>query len=114
MGLEDKMAAGMAERTAFFVGHWRHFTKQRYSACNFDRHWYIISVMVNLAQYNTLRVPAKLKDLMLLKFPKDLKKLRVDEQYMFLGLGANVLFVHDFPGTIISGSKRPASHFPNR
>ena len=57
--------------------------------------------MVNLAQYNTLRVPAKAKDLMLLKFPKDLKKLRVDEQYMFLGLGANVLFVHDFPGTII-------------
>ena len=51
---------------------------------------------------------------MLLKFPKDLKKLRVDEQYMFLGLGANVLFVHDFPGTIISGSKKAGKSFPKQ
>ncbi len=57
--------------------------------------------MVDLTSYNTLRVPAKAKDLMLLKSLKDLKKLRVDEQYMFLGAGANVLFVHDFDGTII-------------
>ncbi|KKS32431.1 MAG: UDP-N-acetylenolpyruvoylglucosamine reductase [Candidatus Amesbacteria bacterium GW2011_GWA2_42_12] len=57
--------------------------------------------MIDLTHLNTLQVPAKAKDLILLKSPKDLKKLRVDEPYMFLGLGANVLFTKDFPGTIV-------------
>ncbi|MBI5358697.1 UDP-N-acetylmuramate dehydrogenase [Candidatus Amesbacteria bacterium] len=57
--------------------------------------------MVDLTSYNTLRVPAKAHDFKILRSLKDLKELRVDEPYMFLCLGANVLFVHDFPGTII-------------
>lgn len=57
--------------------------------------------MVNLTSYNTLRVPAKARDLKILKSLKDLEILRADEPYMFLGLGANILFRQDFPGTII-------------
>lgn len=57
--------------------------------------------MIDLTSLNTLQVPAKAKGLMLLKSLKDLEKLRVDEKYMFLGEGANVLFTKDFPGTIV-------------
>lgn len=55
--------------------------------------------MVNLAQYNTLRVPAKANGLLELNAISQLKN--IPDNYMFLGLGANVLFVHDFDGTII-------------
>ncbi|MDP1743547.1 MAG: UDP-N-acetylmuramate dehydrogenase [Candidatus Amesbacteria bacterium] len=55
--------------------------------------------MVNLTSFNTLRVPAKANNLLELNNVSQLKN--ISEPFMFLGLGANVLFVHDFPGTII-------------
>lgn len=57
--------------------------------------------MVNLAQYNTLRVPAKSRDLREIREIGELRETGRDEKTMFLGKGANVLFVHDFDGTII-------------
>ena len=57
--------------------------------------------MVSLLPYNTLRVPAKAHDFKLLKSLKELKKLRLVGPHLFLGGGANILFVHDFAGTII-------------
>jgi UDP-N-acetylmuramate dehydrogenase len=57
--------------------------------------------MVDLTSFNTLQVPAKANNLITLKTLKSLKTLKLQEPYLFLGQGANVLFVHDFPGTII-------------
>ncbi|MEK7064484.1 MAG: UDP-N-acetylmuramate dehydrogenase, partial [Patescibacteria group bacterium] len=57
--------------------------------------------MVSLLPYNTLRVPAKAHDFKLLKSLKELKKLRLVGPHLFLGGGANILFVHDFAGTVI-------------
>lgn len=54
--------------------------------------------MIDLTPYNTLRVPAKARDLRVIR---EIREIKVNEPYMFLGGGANVLFVHDFPGTII-------------
>jgi len=57
--------------------------------------------MVSLLPYNTLRVPAKAKEFKTLKLLKELRTLNLNEPYLFLGKGANILFVHDFAGTII-------------
>lgn len=55
--------------------------------------------MIDLTSFNTLRVPAKANGLLELNAISQLKSIQ--DNYMFLGMGANVLFVHDFPGTII-------------
>ena len=55
--------------------------------------------MVDLTNFNTLKVPAKAKDLIELTNIEQLKN--ISGEILFLGQGANVLFVHDFPGTII-------------
>lgn len=57
--------------------------------------------MIDLTPYNTLRVPAKARDLRVIREVGEIREIKVNEPYMFLGDGANVLFVHDFPGTII-------------
>lgn len=56
--------------------------------------------MVDLTHLNTLRVPAKTQDLIQLNQITDAQKINPTEKFMFLGEGANVLFVNDFPGTI--------------
>jgi len=55
--------------------------------------------VVDLSPYNTLRLPAKAKNLIEISSESDIKKLP-SESVFFLGEGANVLFKSDFPGTI--------------
>jgi UDP-N-acetylmuramate dehydrogenase len=55
--------------------------------------------MVDLTNFNTLKVPARAKDLIELTDVKQLKD--VSGEILFLGQGANVLFKRDFPGTIV-------------
>ena len=57
--------------------------------------------MIDLTPYNTLRVVAKARDLREIREIGEIREIRTSEPYMFLGEGANILFVHDFPGTII-------------
>lgn len=56
--------------------------------------------MVSLLTFNTLRVDAQAKDLVDINTPSDLAKLNLAEPILFLGQGANVLFVKDYPGTV--------------
>lgn len=55
--------------------------------------------MVDLTNYNTLKVPAKAKDLIELTDVEQLKN--ISGETLFLGHGANVLFTKDFDGTVI-------------
>ncbi len=55
--------------------------------------------MIDLTLFNTLRVPAKAKDFLLLDDVSQIKN--ITEPFMFLGLGANILFKNDFPGTVV-------------
>lgn len=53
---------------------------------------------VDLAPYNTFRVSAKAKNFLVLREVKD---LAIKQPILVLGHGANILFVHDFPGLVI-------------
>lgn len=55
--------------------------------------------MVDLTNFNTLRVPAKAKDLIELTNVEQLKN--ISGEILFLGHGANVLFTKDFDGTVV-------------
>lgn len=56
--------------------------------------------MVNLIHLNTLQVPATANDLININQFTDAKSVNPSQKFMFLGSGANVLFVTDFSGTI--------------
>lgn len=56
--------------------------------------------MVDLTHLNTLRVPAKAEDLRVIREIGEIREIGKDEPHLFLGHGANILFVHDFPGTV--------------
>ena len=55
---------------------------------------------VSLLPYNTFRVQAQAKDLVDINSISDLDKLNLALPILFLGQGANILFVHDWPGTV--------------
>ncbi|MEK9201295.1 MAG: UDP-N-acetylmuramate dehydrogenase [Patescibacteria group bacterium] len=57
--------------------------------------------MLDLTHYNTLRVPAWAKNFLKINTFSDLAEINYSEPFLFLGLGANILFTHDFPGTIV-------------
>ncbi len=55
--------------------------------------------MVDLTNYNTLKVPARAKNLIELTDVEQLKN--ISGEILFLGHGANVLFTKDFDGTVV-------------
>lgn len=55
--------------------------------------------MLDLTNFNTLRVPAKARDLIELTDVEQLKN--ISGEILFLGHGANVLFTKDFDGTVV-------------
>jgi UDP-N-acetylmuramate dehydrogenase len=55
--------------------------------------------VVDLTPYNTLRLPAKARNLIEIKTGSDINKLP-DEELLFLGQGANVLLKKNIPGTL--------------
>ncbi|HJZ05511.1 UDP-N-acetylenolpyruvoylglucosamine reductase [Candidatus Amesbacteria bacterium RIFCSPHIGHO2_01_FULL_48_32] len=55
--------------------------------------------MTDLFPYNTLKVHAQAKRFIELNSPD--QKIPTDEPFLFLGLGANILFTKDFDGTIV-------------
>lgn len=57
--------------------------------------------MVNLTDFNTLKVPARADSILEVASLSDLANLDTSRPFMFLGEGANILFTHDFPGTIV-------------
>lgn len=55
--------------------------------------------MVDLTPFNTLHLPVKSQNLIQIDTTEDISRLP-RENIFLLGAGANVLFTHDFPGTI--------------
>ncbi len=55
--------------------------------------------MVDLSGCNTLRLPAKAQNLTEIITESDINRLS-RENVLFLGLGANILFINDYPGTV--------------
>ncbi len=57
--------------------------------------------MFDLSHLNTLHVSAHTKNFLEINDHSDLTQINPSEPFLFLGLGANILFTHDFPGTVI-------------
>ncbi|MBI4100057.1 UDP-N-acetylmuramate dehydrogenase [Candidatus Microgenomates bacterium] len=56
---------------------------------------------MDLLPYNTFRVSAQAKEFLAIKSLDQLTNLPKDLPFLLLGGGANILFVHDFPGLVI-------------
>lgn len=56
--------------------------------------------MTDLFPSNTLQVHAQAKQVVQLNTLTDISQLNLSQPLLFLGQGANVLFIHDFPGTV--------------